>query len=185
MKGKTRENQVKLTLTCLNLGSNGIKSPSNAQVYLHLGFGQINTTYIFQEIPSPEMTNSNCSQVGITLGYLPDTNTSPPVKNAPLTQALQGFHRQCPTEFTILDYEIQHRNGLWCWSNCRYLSWRKKKKMSSKYSKIWHLLGSMSLAKILKAPLILAAMAVAPHPLPISNTDFPLTTSGLSKRYLN
>lgn len=47
------------------------------------------------------------------------------------------------------------------------------------------LLGSMSLAKILKAPLILAAMAVAPHPLPISNTDFPLTTSGLSKRYLN
>ena len=47
------------------------------------------------------------------------------------------------------------------------------------------LLGSMSLAKILKAPLILAAMAVAPHPLPMSNTDFPLTTSGLSKRYLN
>lgn len=47
------------------------------------------------------------------------------------------------------------------------------------------LLGSMSLAKILDAPLILAAIAVAPQPLPRSNTDFPLTTSGLSKRYLN
>lgn len=42
----------------------------------------------------------------------------------------------------------------------------------------------MSLAKILDAPLILAAIAVAPQPLPRSNTDFPLTTSGLSKRYL-
>jgi len=46
------------------------------------------------------------------------------------------------------------------------------------------LLGSMSLAKILDAPLILAAIDVAPQPLPRSNTDFPLTTSGLSKRYL-
>lgn len=47
------------------------------------------------------------------------------------------------------------------------------------------LLGSMSVAKILEAPLILAAIAVAPHPLPRSNTDLPLTTSGLSKRYLS
>lgn len=167
------------------MGSNGIKPPSNAQVYLHLGFGQTNTTYIFQEIPSPEMTNNNFSQVGITLGYLPDTNKSPPVKNAPSTQALQGSHRQCHTEFTILDYEVQHGNGLWCWSNCRYLSWRKKIDEFKIFKNMTVLLGSMSLAKILKAPLILAAMAVAPHPLPISNTDFPLTTSGLSKRYLN
>jgi hypothetical protein len=43
----------------------------------------------------------------------------------------------------------------------------------------------MSLAKILDAPLILAAIAVAPHPLPRSSTDLPLTVSGLSKRYLN
>lgn len=47
-----------------------------------------------------------------------------------------------------------------------------------------YLLGSISLAKISDAPLILAAIAVAPHPLPRSNTDFPLTISGLSKKYL-
>ena len=46
------------------------------------------------------------------------------------------------------------------------------------------LLGSMSLARTCDAPLITAAIAVAPHPLPRSRTDRPLTTRGLSKIYL-
>lgn len=46
------------------------------------------------------------------------------------------------------------------------------------------LLGSMSLARTWDAPLITAAIAVAPHPLPRSRTDRPLTTRGLSKIYL-
>lgn len=42
----------------------------------------------------------------------------------------------------------------------------------------------MSLARTCDAPLITAAIAVAPHPLPRSKTDRPLTTRGLSKIYL-
>lgn len=47
------------------------------------------------------------------------------------------------------------------------------------------LLGSMSLARTWDAPLITAAIAVAPHPLPRSKTDRPLTTRGLSRMYLD
>lgn len=41
--------------------------------------------------------------------------------------------------------------------------------------------GSMSLAITRDAPLLTAAIALAPHPLPMSSTDLPLTISGLSK----
>ncbi len=48
----------------------------------------------------------------------------------------------------------------------------------------YYIPGSMSLAMTLLAPASLHAIALAPQPLPISRTDFPLTSPGLSNRYL-
>ena len=51
-------------------------------------------------------------------------------------------------------------------------------------SYVQYLLSSISLATEYLAFLIMAAIEVAPQPLPTSKTDFPLTTSGFSKTYL-
>ena len=93
----------------------------------------------------------------------------------------------------ILDTAFSNGRGLIV---CQFLQESFKVKESS-FPEIWnadtaffylvgqyYIPGSMSLAMTLLAPASLHAIALAPQPLPISRTDFPLTSPGLSNRYL-